>query len=276
MSYNRQSGFTMSEILIIISLVIILLLVSIAILNPSKQIERVWDIKRRQELAILTRVMDDFYNDHESYPISSDVCYDTPTFSPETNSCFCHICGIEGSNNPFKNYLQSLYCDPQHPTKAYLYQYDCRAGENPRWFRVCAQLSWPDVNLREGNFNYGIASSNISPNYCYSIPTVNPAAAPVEELPMITPTPSGTGTQNNSPTPSPTIIENGGPTTTPLPGTPTPTSGSPLCIADPAVKYCIKNGICNACGDQFNCHDSRSCDQPLIMYSDFQCRNVCI
>ncbi len=274
MSNNRRSGFTMSEILIVISLMIILLLVAIAILNPTKQIERVWDIKRRQELAILTRVMDDYYNDHQAYPTNTDICYDTPTFSPETNSCFCHVCGIESSHNPFKNYLQSLYCDPQHPTKEYLYQYDCRAGDAPRWYRVCAELSWPDVSLKEGNFNYGVASPNISPNYCYSIPRVNPGTAPAEELPMITPTP--TGTFNPLATPTPTPTGPAGITGTPVPGTPTPTSGPPLCQNDPAVKYCIKSGICNACGDQFNCHDSRSCDQPLIMFSDFQCRNSCI
>jgi hypothetical protein len=72
------------------------------------------------------------------------------------------------------------------------------------------------------------------------------------------------------------LLGNSGPTVTPEPGIPTPTSGPPLCKADPDVKYCIKNNICNACGDQFNCHDSRSCDQPLIMYSDFQCISSCI
>lgn len=242
---SHQSAFTLTEVLIVVSLLVILILVGIAIFRPGSQMEKVWDIKRKQELAILTRVFDDYYNDHEKYPTDQDVCYNRPVASADGSTCYCNICGLQGPKNQFGAYLQNLYCDPQHPQRKYLYSYDCSSSE-PTWFRVCAKLSFPDVPIKNSNYNYGVSSSNVSPNLCYSIPLDHPEDAP-------------------------TAL----PETIPTEPPPEPYNGPLVCPNNSNTKYCLKGGICNICGDESNCHNPQSCDQPLQLYLDSQCKTSC-
>lgn len=164
----KKDGFTLMEILIVVAIVMILAVVTLFILNPRKQIDKTSDTKRKAELSSLKKVLEDWYNDKNCYPIDTQICYDH--FDSERT---CHVCGTNSDSPSFNPYLSKLPCDPRSPTKDYLYQVDNVSC--PTWFRVYTNLSYeedPDINMAgctsgcgsapTYSYNYGVTSPNIS------------------------------------------------------------------------------------------------------------------
>ena len=179
-------GFTLMEFLIVIALIALLATALLILFNPKKQIEKAWDAKRKNQLSELKKVLEDWYNDKNCYPKTSEICFDSPTANNT-----CHICGNQSTSPSFSPYLSSLPCDPQSPKKDYLYQVDNLTC--PNWYRVYADLSLSDYlnndpateevgcyNQSCGpspnyNYDYGISSPNIdlerSVNFSYCATT---------------------------------------------------------------------------------------------------------
>jgi len=165
-------SFTLMEILIIIALIALLAIAAFVLLNPKKQIEKAWDSKRKHELTQLKKVLEDWYNDKNCYPKPEEICYDS--LAPNNT---CHICGTHPNSPSLSPYLSTLFCDPQSPTKNYLYQVDNALC--PQWYRVYADLSLSDYTVNDKTteevgcqsqscgpapnygYDYGISSPNI-------------------------------------------------------------------------------------------------------------------
>ena len=133
-----MSGFTLIEVLVVVSLIAVLALMTLMILNPSKQRGKLYDIKRKRDLNQIKNVYELFYAKKLRFPTGAEVCYDAPT-AIGAGACSCHVCGLEQDVGTFRDVLQVLYCDPEHSRKTYVYEYDCT--DNPDWFRMYANLS---------------------------------------------------------------------------------------------------------------------------------------
>lgn len=252
-----KCGYTLIEITIAVSLIALISVATLALINPFKQMQKAWDTQRKHELAVLTKVMEDYYNDKSSFPQGSEICYDSP--SDDNGTCSCHICGLEGRKN-FSPYIAKLFCDPQYPSKSYLYQYDC-INTTANWYRACAILSEKDDG---SGYNYGVASTNADPSLCPSIP--------VSPTPTYTPVPTSTPIPTSTPSHTPTPTQTPTPTNSPTPtNAPTPTPA--ICTANRI--YCKKGGFCNFCGDAANCTNGTSCDAPIELYIQSNCTQAC-
>jgi len=163
---GNLSSFTLMEILVVISLLIIIAIIVLIALNPSGQINKNNDSKRKHELTQLNKVFEDYYNDKNCYPKPNEVCYNSD------GNTTCNICGNESTSPSISPYLSHLPCDPQQPTKKYLYQVDSTIC--PTWYRIYGTLSnltdpiIAEVGCQNGcglspNFiyNYGVSSPNI-------------------------------------------------------------------------------------------------------------------
>lgn len=159
-----KKSFTLLELLIVISIIVLIAIVALISLNPKKQIEKSQDTKRKQELNQLGKVIEDYYNDKNCYPPPGEVCYNY------TGGTTCNICGNHVDSPDFDPYLSNLPCDPQQPTKKYLYEVDDL--DCPSWYRIYADLSNnTDPIISEvgcisgcgpnGSYNYGVSSSNV-------------------------------------------------------------------------------------------------------------------
>jgi len=176
-----KKAFTLLEVLIVVTLIVVIAVVALVLLDPFSQISRARDSQRKNDLATLQKVLEDYYNDKGCYPPPNKICYDTPVDvkkgtvgSQPTIGQKCHICGSESSSPSFSPYLSRLPCDPQHLTKDYLYNYDCPSGgpcplDCNSLYRVYASLSLEfDVVCSIGGcgpppaygYDYGISSSN--------------------------------------------------------------------------------------------------------------------
>lgn len=152
--FSKQDGFTLIEILIVIALLAILFVIALLVLNPTKQREKIWDVQRKREINTLKVLIDNYYFDNMRFPTGDELCFDEVV--QNGNICSCHVCGLAEDNHIFGPLLHVLYCDPEHPKKEYLYQFDC--SENPLWYRVYAQLAEDPSGGSSTQCNYGFSS----------------------------------------------------------------------------------------------------------------------
>jgi len=176
-----KKGFTLMEVLLVVALLTLIAVAAFALLNPLQQVKKAWDGKRKNELGQLRKVLEDWYNDKNCYPKPQEICYDPSTTPLSDGTYTCHICGNHSNSPSFSPYLGKLPCDPQYPTKQYLYQTD--SLDCPTFYRIYTQLSpinqsgitndpaskevgcWPFCGPANEPFsyNYSVTSPNTKP-----------------------------------------------------------------------------------------------------------------
>lgn len=172
------------EIMIVVSLLVILAAVLMITLNPMTQIFKGYDAKRKQELTQLSKVFEDYYNDHQCYPPPPKVCFDSVT-SRADGTFTCDICGSESTSPVLSPYMTTLPCDPQKPSKKYLYQVDSQTC--PSYYRAYADLATDpnefctSDNSGVINYDWGVASPNTIPAIDCNL-NVSPTVTPTPEI----------------------------------------------------------------------------------------------
>jgi len=171
--HDRNKGFTLTELLIVISIVVLLLL--LLLVNLRTQIKRANDSHRKADLNRIQKAFEEYVNDKRCYPPEGilDDC-DSSTLSP---------------------FLERVPCDPVSRTPYLHVPGDSNLCGG---YRVCAQLedkNDPDI-VRIGCHPDNGCGWGAGYNYCVSVgygvtpdgynPNVAPDATP-------TPTPSWNG-----------------------------------------------------------------------------------
>ncbi len=185
-SMKKHAGFTLLEILIVVT--IIILLAMVLFMNLRGQTARANDIKRKSDIYILSKFFEDYRNDNDAFPNQSVV-----------NNC-------AGAMEP---YIKRIPCDPVSKTH-YGYFPSVNGG-----YRICAKLSdTTDPAIAAMNCG-GAAGCGLGSgyNFCLASGVTASAVGTVDEIiGGGTPTPGGGGG-----TPTPGGGGGGGG------GTPTPT-----------------------------------------------------
>lgn len=156
---KKQSGVTLIELIIIITLLGILILIGITYFRA--QALKGNDARRKADIRRLQIAIEEYEKDHDCYPLSSLVTCDPGT-------------GL-------RPYINKIPCDPVTNAS---YYYEHENSSCPTWYRIYAVLeNKQDLDADEnigpyGSFNY-VASSTNAP------------APPVSES---TPPPGGGGT----------------------------------------------------------------------------------
>lgn len=126
---SGKKSFTLLEILITVAIIILLAVIVLLVLDPFQQINKANDAKRKNDLSILKKALEEWYNDKGCYPEPENICYDGATnYCNKPGSCTnflsksCNICGIESTSPSFLPYLSKLPCDPEHSKRKYLYE----------------------------------------------------------------------------------------------------------------------------------------------------------
>lgn len=157
LSKRFKNGFTLTELLIVIALLIILITILIGILNPIALVGKAKDAERKRDLDAIKKTFEEYYNDNEVYPL------DVHEWNIKSN------CEKNLVDN-FK-YLYPWPCDPDGEPYLILISDE---GDS---FRVLVDLeNKSDVVIPDGwyddefykvegysvdDINYGVSSSNV-------------------------------------------------------------------------------------------------------------------
>lgn len=163
----HSRGFTLIELLIAIAIIGILASGLLLLVNPVAQIQKANDARRKSDLGQIQKGLEQYYNDHNQYPISTASYQITGVAwgSQWTN-------GVGGII-----YMQTLPKDPKSPSKQYVYvstgqSYFLYASlDNTKDSQVCNSgavctnaASLTGSPCGTGFIcNYGVSSSNVSP-----------------------------------------------------------------------------------------------------------------
>lgn len=128
---RNHHGFTMAEILITITLLVIIGLAALIGINPLTQIFKGYDARRKADLYNLKQAFESYYADKDCYPPITIL-----------NNC---------GGNELLPYLQSIPCDPQGNVP---YQLNLIPSDStcPQQFAIYAKLLTPgdsQANLAE-------------------------------------------------------------------------------------------------------------------------------
>jgi prepilin-type N-terminal cleavage/methylation domain-containing protein len=178
----KRKGFTLVELLIVVSLIIILVTAVLVLLNPMQQINKAKDSQKISDLDLLKKTFEDFYNDHNCYPKTVEACYPSNQsgYNPLINTK-CYICGSQLNSPTLSPYLRSLPCDPNQPKKKYLYYIQGNAN-CPSSFKIYSDFNLSDspISVDVGcgfggcgiptgyGYDYGVSSGNVSLDFSHN------------------------------------------------------------------------------------------------------------
>lgn len=167
-----KKGFTLIELILIISILGILSVGVLTALNPIAQIQKANDAKRKSDISQVQRALELYYQDNNAYPAS------TSDFKISINGS---AVAWGSSWEPYINVLPQdpvstnvyIYYSPVNSNGQtyYLYANLERGNQDPQVCnqgKACASIKagingFPTKNACGGICNYGVSSSNVSP-----------------------------------------------------------------------------------------------------------------
>jgi len=165
-SITKKNGFTLLEILLIVSLLAILLVLFFG--NNMSSLQKTYDGKRKEHLDKIKIGLQEYYSDKQCYP--------------QVLEC----------NQVIEPYFQPVPCDPVTKKS---YRYVVAPGDCPQWFSMYTSLQIKTDPViassgcsngcgpvgEETKYNWGVTSSNVSLNQA-SILSPSPSALVVPNV----------------------------------------------------------------------------------------------
>lgn len=105
---NNHKGFTLTEILIVVSIIVLLGIAVLVGINPMTQIFKGYDTRRKADLNLIKIALEGYYTDHDCYPVFP------LTDSQGRPSYAC-------DSNFLSPYLNIMPCDPNSKTPYPIY-----------------------------------------------------------------------------------------------------------------------------------------------------------
>lgn len=156
--FKLNSGFTLVELVIVLGILSILATL-IYFTDLSGNLKKARDSKRKTDLNKITRLLDDYYNDHQMYPLMNEPADGQIAGSPWGSS--------------FAPYAPQLPQDPLYPNKWYYYQSEPlgsfyviysqleNTGDPDIVLKGCQNGCGPYVATGQRLYNYIVTSNNL-------------------------------------------------------------------------------------------------------------------
>jgi len=98
----KNKGFTLVELLIAVSVLLILMTVTIALINPTKVRNNANTTKSLSELGVITNALEFYYSDFSEYPsalsgLSPNYITDSEILKDANNVNYCYLRTMSGS-----------------------------------------------------------------------------------------------------------------------------------------------------------------------------------
>lgn len=151
------SGFTLVELLVVITILVVLATILVGIINPKALIGRANDSKRKNDLNKIRTAFEEFFNDNGRYPTAVEI------------NTWNQLSNCDKVVPDLKKYLKTWPCDPDKEL------YRVLVGDD--WFKVVTNLdykedkgipldwyksgTYTDSGFDKASVNYGVSSLNV-------------------------------------------------------------------------------------------------------------------
>lgn len=161
-SFSQHKGVTLAELLIVVTIVVILGLITLVGINPMTQILRGYDTRRKADLAKIKIALENYYSDHECYPVFSKDSNGKPTYtcdsdilSPYLNSIPCD----PSTKKPYTIFLNppDAACPSQYAVYAQVYSFFDKESNKIQDCKNTYAVYSSDMS--SGTINYGCSQS---------------------------------------------------------------------------------------------------------------------
>jgi type II secretory pathway pseudopilin PulG len=167
MEIMKNKGFTLVELLIVITIMIILAIIAVGAINPIAQTNKSADTKAKRDIGRIKIAMEDYYNDKGCYPTQSTI----DILNNKTNC----------NSDKFVPWLTTWPCDSQGEPYKLAVETLPVTGDPilcPKWFKVFANL----LNKKDGDIpeNWAMALryvGSLNPRSTFSSEQVNYGAS---------------------------------------------------------------------------------------------------
>lgn len=172
---NKKNGFTLIELIVVIGILAILASMLLFVLNPVEQFQKANDARRKSDLSQIQKSLEQYYQDHGVYPVTSGS---TPPTYEILNFQNNQTISWGSSWQPYMNLLPK---DPSYPNKTYVY-YSSKDGQT-YWLYASLEVSSDPQMCTSGGSGIckslstnGIASNACGGtcNFAVSSPNANP------------------------------------------------------------------------------------------------------
>lgn len=120
-SYLKQKGITLAELLIVVILLSIVIF-GVYGVNFMGQLRKANDLKRKEALSKIQKVLENYHTDHDRYPTVDELAYERMTDIDELKGLDAgKVCGSRKTGDPINNYIGELPCEPKSPNEDYVY-----------------------------------------------------------------------------------------------------------------------------------------------------------
>lgn len=184
---NKNNGFTLIELVLVIGILAILAVFVLATLNPLEQFKKARDAQRKSDLGQIQKALEQYYQDHGRYPASSTtglitdyngnaITWGGPTgwapymnvvpADPDSQRTYVYYSSSADSYQSYRLYasLERGTSDPQTCTAT-----STQCIQNPTSVAYCncpgANTIGANCGTNGGSYpcNYGVTSPNITP-----------------------------------------------------------------------------------------------------------------
>lgn len=159
--HKKNNGFTLIEVIVVVSILSVITLAVITILNPVLQIQKARDTQRKADLSQIQKALESYYQDNGSYPQSTSSPYQIPGAA---------------WNTPWRPYMNLLPKDPSSGRYVYYsdgqsYYLYANLERGSKDTQACANLNanecgnkpFSTPNACGGPCNYGVSSPDKTP-----------------------------------------------------------------------------------------------------------------
>jgi type II secretory pathway pseudopilin PulG len=182
MDIIKKGAFTLMETMVAFSLALIIIGIVLST-NFFFQIKKAGDTKKKEDMARIQRIVEDYYADHHVYPPVSEMTYDVMQDTSDAG----RVCGSKNTGNTILPYSRELPCSPNSPVNDYVY-FLANTGQDYAVFVVISNENDPTLQMSVCNkgcsyyLNPEFPGSSISNNYFnYDVTSpslILPACAP--------------------------------------------------------------------------------------------------
>ena len=160
---DHRNGYTLSELLVVISIIVVLGLALLVSLNPMEQILNGYDSRRKSDLTKIKIALESYYSDHSCYPVfplkdslnrPSYAC-DSTFLQPYLNTMPCD----PNSKKPYVIYLSpaGTVCPQNFAVYAQIFSF---FDPNGNKIQNCANtVTVTSAGMNYGEISYGCSST---------------------------------------------------------------------------------------------------------------------